>query len=49
MTAIRSGTPADDGPVLCRATLTAVMGRMAVETGRPVARPTEDDSSLPSA
>ena len=49
LAAIRAGTPADDGPVLCRATLTAVMGRLAAETGRPVRRPALDASPLPSA
>lgn len=47
--AIRAGTPANDGSVLCRATLTAVMGRLAAETGRPVDRPGVLDSSLPIA
>lgn len=34
--AVRSGRPVDDGGVLCRATLVAIMGRMAAESGRPV-------------
>lgn len=34
--AVRSGTPVDDGATLCRATLVAIMGRMAAESGRPV-------------
>lgn len=34
--AVRSGSPVDDGAALCRATLVAIMGRMAVESGRPV-------------
>ncbi len=34
---ILSGRVAHDGETMCRSTLTAVMGRMAVETGRPVA------------
>jgi myo-inositol 2-dehydrogenase/D-chiro-inositol 1-dehydrogenase len=33
---VRSGTRVDDGATLCRATLVAIMGRMAAETGRPV-------------
>lgn len=33
---VRSGSPVDDGATLCRATLVAIMGRMAAETGRPV-------------
>jgi len=34
--AVRSGSPVDDGAALCRATLVAIMGRMAAESGRPV-------------
>ena len=34
--AVRSGSPVDDGATLCRATLVAIMGRMAAESGRPV-------------
>lgn len=34
--AVRSGSPVDDGKTLCRATLVAIMGRMAAESGRPV-------------
>ena len=33
---VRSGSPVDDGATLCRATLVAILGRMAVESGRPV-------------
>jgi predicted dehydrogenase len=34
--AVRSGSPVDDGATLCRATLVAIMGRMAAESGRLV-------------
>lgn len=34
--AVRSGSPVDEGAALCRATLVAIMGRMAAESGRPV-------------
>jgi len=34
--AVRSGSPVDEGVALCRATLVAIMGRMAAESGRPV-------------
>jgi myo-inositol 2-dehydrogenase/D-chiro-inositol 1-dehydrogenase len=34
--AVRFGSPVDDGGALCRATLVAIMGRMAAESGRPV-------------
>ena len=34
--AVRSGSPVDDGALLCRSTLVAIMGRMAAASGRPV-------------
>jgi len=34
--AVRTGRPVDDTAALCRATLVAIMGRMAAESGRPV-------------
>ncbi|MEI7782010.1 MAG: hypothetical protein WCJ18_08825, partial [Planctomycetota bacterium] len=33
---VRSGTRLDDGAVLCRSTLVAIMGRMAAAAGRPI-------------
>jgi predicted dehydrogenase len=33
---VRTGSPVDDGATLCRATLVAIMGRMAVESGGAV-------------
>ena len=33
---VRSGAAVDDGPIACRSTLVAIMGREAAESGRPV-------------
>jgi hypothetical protein len=33
---VRTGVHVDDGPVMCRSTMMAIMGREAAESGRRV-------------